>query len=73
MKLSALIAQKSADKVPAGWKTIDQLAREEQTYLGGTFRSTVREAVRIGVLERKDFRIFTAGQRHLTPHYRRVK
>lgn len=73
MKLAAMIALTAADKIPAGWLTIEQLARAEDSFPGGSFRRTVREAVRLGLLERREFRVYSVNQRRSVPHYKRLK
>ena len=59
------------DTVPAGWYTVEQVARERGV-LRAQAGALIREAVAAGVVERKSFRIVTARGVYPVPHFRRL-
>lgn len=74
MKLAALVARTKLDKVPPGWLTREQLAKAEGFSSPASFHPTLRQALALGYLEMKEFRVHW-GPRQIRPrpHYRRVK
>jgi len=61
------------DKVPAGWKTRTQMARDFGKSLVTTDR-LIKAGEETGILERRDFRIAAKpGYVRAQPHWRRVR
>jgi len=61
------------DKVPAGWKTVEQFAGE-WGMTNNAAGIVLQRAAKCGAMERKRFRIQTVGRGvYPTPHYREIK
>lgn len=74
MKLVEQLRALKADKIPAGWLTIDQLAHAEGlVHARGGFQYTVKAAVEARLLQRKKYLVATGGGLRKVWHYKRVK
>ncbi len=62
-----------ADKVPRGWLNGEQLARREGYSTRDSFAPVIRQAVKAGLLEQREFRVLWGHCLRLRPHYRYVK
>jgi hypothetical protein len=52
-----LLNEKRADKIPEGWLNLTELAnREDANPLSSSFREMVNQAVKAGILQRRQFR-----------------
>lgn len=52
-----LLNEKRADKIPEGWLSLAELAdQEDANPLSGGFRDMVSQAVKAGILQRRQFR-----------------
>lgn len=56
-KLKTLLVKNSADKVPAGWMTKDELAASEGFTDPGSMRKIITEALKEKLLEQREFRV----------------
>jgi len=68
----SVLAQASkgvADDVPAGFKTLAEIAKETGKSDSQT-RKYIREAVKMGLVEESKFRVRTGNKIYPTPHYR---
>lgn len=74
--LTKALLQRRADRVPAGWLTLAELAREEGVANpGGGFFYTIRQALRgpRPLLREKQFRIVSGWRVAIVTHYRRTR
>jgi len=56
--LLELLNEKRADKIPAGWLSLTELAAEEDANpLSNQFRDVVSQAVKAGILQRRMFKV----------------
>ncbi len=71
MKLADRLRTVMADKVPAGWMTRHELARQEGYPHGdGSFFYLLRNALRANLVETRTFRVATTSGLRLVNHYR---
>lgn len=70
-KLESALA-KEADKIPAGWFCIDGEAKKLKLPKR-TFSKKVEQAMKIGVLTRKKFRVFLNGKFRQVYYYSEAK
>lgn len=70
MKLLEQINQRHVDKVPPGWLTLGQMADAEGYQTPESFGPVLREAVRLKLVERRDFRAITGRGLSRVAYYR---
>ena len=58
-----------ADKIPKGWKTTTEWAKEEKLS-EPMVRKYLRLGVQSGIIEKQSFRILSYGMIKPVPHYR---
>lgn len=74
MSLLEQLRTARAPKVPAGWLTLDQLAKAEgRPNARGSFYYIAQNAVAAGILQKKTFRILLGNGVRPVTHYKRVK
>jgi hypothetical protein len=71
-KLQYDLDAKKSDKVPAGWFTADQIF-EANAYSNSHARRIIYDAVKAGLMERKEYRILSGSYLRKVPHYRLKK
>lgn len=63
-----------APKVPAGWLTLEDLAKADgRANARGDFYYIAQDAVAAGILEKKSFRVYRTNGLRTVAHYKRVK
>lgn len=71
-RIYARLNQRAADKPPRGFLTKNQIAaREDLSAI--RVGELLRQAVRAGLVERRDYRVVTNGRLVRVPHYREIK
>lgn len=74
MSLLDQVRTARSPKVPAGWLTLEQLAKEEgRPNARGSFYYIAADAVAAGILKKKSFRIMLGNGVRPVAHYKRVK
>lgn len=68
-KLSTLLARQSFKPVPKGWRTVEQIAKAENTTTNYA-RQLAMRCHKAGILDRQIWRIQTAGGFRKAPIYR---
>lgn len=67
------IQDRRADKVPPDWMTLATMAKQQGYDSVETFRFVQREAIKMGLVESKKFRVMTGRGLSLVPHFRYAK
>lgn len=68
--LCRLVRQAEVAPVPKGWMTVEQLARREGFSSDRPAYAVIRRALKLGFLERRNFRVLWGRCIRLRPYYR---
>jgi len=72
--LKAALAARRIQTVPPGWKKAQAFARANgYGTIGGQFSHDLNEAMKAGLVRKKNFLVMTSRGVYPTPHYLRVK
>jgi len=71
-KLKTLLIKNSADKVPPGWMTKDELAKREGFTDPGSMRKIIADAIKAKLLETREFRVAWGQGIRPRPYFRYI-
>lgn len=73
MKLFDRVRAVTLKPVPPGWMTGDQLARKEGYSEFTAMRKVLAEALRLGIIRKKSFKVLWGATVRDRPHYKYAK
>lgn len=73
MTLKEKLLKKKSEKVPAGWLTIEEMAKKEGSLSKEGFRPILKAALAAKLVEKREFLVQWGGAIRRRPYYRYIK